>query len=207
MNLIDTQHFLFQDMKEVGSLFCPVKLKPETRENSVLHYLLNDLKLTTEDKSTHMKILSVRHEWDSKNMKHYTRCPGGFLGMRPYSVYTAVGYDIIRRLDLIDNNNYIHHVNIIQSNTILVTNKKILSIIHNKSMSFLKTEWILDIEKVHNLSMIEDDKIVIHLSEDLSSDPIIIQCDIPEKLRSVLLAVEYAVLLSMPYKSSIYCRQ
>ena len=206
MNLIDTQHYPFQDVKEVGSLFCPVKLKPETRENSVLHYLLNDLKLTTDDKSTHMKILTVRHEWDKKNMKHYTRCPGGFLGMRPFSMYTAVGYDIIRRLDLKDNN-YIHHANIIQSNTILVTDKKILSVIHNKTMSFLKTEWTLDIEKVHNLSMIEDDKIVINLSEDLSSDPIIIQCDIPEKLRSVQLAVEYAVLLSLPYKSSIYCRQ
>ena len=138
-------------------------------------------------------------------MQHYVRCPGSFLGMRPFTLYTAVGHDVTVRLGL-DSDVYIHHVNMDKSHTILVTDQHCLAVVHNKSRSVVKMGWRIKIKNIHNLPLIENDHLVVHLYENISSEPLLIQCDNHEKLKSIQLALEYAVLLTMPYTSSIYTK-
>ena len=127
------------------------------------------------------------------------------MGVRPFTLYTAAGHDLTIRLGL-DSDVYIHHVNMDKSSTILVTNQHCLSVVHNKSRSVVKTEWKIEIKSIHNLPLVENDHLVLHLYENISNDPLIIQCDNHEKLKSIQLALEYAVLLTMPYTSSIFCK-
>ena len=42
----------------------------------------------------------IRHEWNDETMENYLRCPGGFLGVKPPTLYTARGYDVMRTLGL-----------------------------------------------------------------------------------------------------------
>ena len=136
-------------------------------------------------------------------MSHYPRCPGGFLGLRPPSVYAASGYDMMRGLDLGDKEVYIHHVTLDKTSTIIVTTSECLSVSHNKSRSVLKINWRLNIREVHDLSSVEGNKLTIHLtSRSHPCEPLTIECDAEEKLTSIRLALEYAVLLTMPYSCS-----
>ena len=136
-------------------------------------------------------------------MSHYPRCPGGFLGLRPPSVYAASGYDMMRGLDLGDKEVYIHHVNLDKIFTIIVTTSECLSVSHNKARSVLRINWRLNIKEVHDLPSVEGNKLTIHLtSRSLPCEPLTIECDAEEKLTSIRLALEYAVLLTMPYSCS-----
>ena len=136
-------------------------------------------------------------------MSHYARCPGGFLGLRPPSVYAASGYDMMRSLDLGNKEVYIHHVNLDKTSTIIVTTSECLRVSHNKSRSVLRINWRLNIREVHDLPSVEDNKLIIHLtSRSLPCDPLTIECEAEEKLTSIRLALEYAVLLTMPYSCS-----
>ena len=136
-------------------------------------------------------------------MSHYARCPGGFLGLRPASLYAASGYDMMRGLGLGDKEVYIHHVNLDKTSTIIVTTRECLRVSHNKSRSVLRINWRLNIREVHDLPSVEDNKLTIHLtSRSPPCDPLTIECDAEEKLTSIRLALEYAVLLTMPYSCS-----
>ena len=152
---------------------------------------------------TKIKFHLSRHEWNEEAMSHYQRCPGGFLGLRPPSLYASSGYDMMRGLDLGDKEVYIHHVNIDKTSTVIVTNSECLSVSHNKSRSMLRINWRLNISEVHDLPTVEDHKLTIHLaSRSLPCEPVTIECESEEKLNSVRLALEYAVLLTMPFSCS-----
>ena len=145
-------------------------------------------------------LLFSRHEWNEEAMSHYARCPGGYLGLRPASVYAASGYDMMRSLELGDKEVYIHHVNIDKTSTIIVTTRECLSVSHNKAKSVFRINWRLNISEVHDLPGVEDHKLTIHLASTiLPCEPLTIECDATEKLNSIRLALEYAVLLTMPF--------
>ena len=67
-------------------------------------------------------------------------------------------------------------------------------------------EWTVTVNDIHNLPVIQDDKIIIHVAKGNSIEPIFILCDDKEKLRSVQLALEYTLLLTMPFTSLKYDR-
>ena len=74
----------------------------------------------------------------------------------------------------------------------------------------IRINWRLNICDVHDLPVVEDGKLVIHcidqsqssISSIDQSEPLTIECDVAEKLTSIRLALEYAVLLTMPYSCS-----
>ena len=145
-------------------------------------------------------LLFSRHEWNEEAMSPCARCPGGSLGLRPASVYAASGYDMMRSLELGDKEVYIHHVNIEKTSTIIVTTRECLSVSHNKAKSVFRINWRLNISEVHDLPGVEDHKLTIHLASTiLPCEPLTIECDATEKLNSIRLALEYAVLLTMPF--------
>ena len=110
---------------------------------------------------------------------------------------------MMRGLDLGDKEVYIHHVNLDKTFTIIVTTSECLSVSHNKSRSVLRINWRLKIKEVHDLPIVEGNKLTIHLtSRILPCEPLTIECDAEEKLTSIRLALEYAVLLTMPYSCS-----
>ena len=115
--------------------------------------------------------------------------------MRPLSLYTAVGHFITRQLgpDL-----YIHHVCLERQRTVLVTDRRCVSLLHNRSKTNFTSEWSIEINKIHNLPVLTDQQIVIHVARGSSVEPLYISCDNAEKLRSVQLALEYTLLLTMP---------
>ena len=59
------------------------------------------------------------------------------------------------------------------------------------------SEWTLDLASMHNLPVIDGPHLVIHLVDDKS--PVIVTCLSSEKLTSLQLAIEYSLLLSLPY--------
>ena len=150
-----------------------------------------------------MRSLITRDFWDSDIMSHYVRCPGGYLGVRPFTLYSAIGFDILRNLGL-DKECYIHHVNIKKNFTIIITEHHCMSVTHDKSKSFVDIRWKIGISRIHNLSTIDNNQVAIYSTEDHSEIPFIIECDDNEKLKSVLLAIEYAIMLTLPYSSSTY---
>ena len=72
------------------------------------------------------------------------------------------------------------------------------------------THLMIWTEELHccelNLPVIQDDKMIIHVAKGNSIEPIFILCDDKEKLRSVQLALEYTLLLTMPFTSLKYDR-
>ena len=135
--------------------------------------------------------------------RHYGRAPGGYLGLRPVSLYTALGHFITRQLgqDL-----YIHHVCLERLRTVLITDRRCVSLQHNRNKTDFTTEWSIDINKIHNLPVLQDDRIIIHVAKENSIEPLYISCDNVEKLRSIQLALEYTLLLTMPFTSLKYDR-
>ena len=59
------------------------------------------------------------------------------------------------------------------------------------------SEWTLDSASMHNLPVIDGPHLVIHLVDDKS--PVMVTCLSSEKLTSLQLAIEYSLLLSLPY--------
>ena len=59
------------------------------------------------------------------------------------------------------------------------------------------TEWTLDSASMHNLPVIDGPHLVIHLVDD--KPPVMVTCLSSEKLSSLQLAIEYSLLLSLPY--------
>ena len=88
------------------------------------------------------------------------------------------------------------------NNLVLVTDKKLYSILHNKHKTSLKINWSLMINDINNLPHIEEGKLLISL--DSRDESVMIECDNIDKLRSIKLGLEYSVLLTMPFKCSNY---
>ena len=59
------------------------------------------------------------------------------------------------------------------------------------------SEWSLETSSMHNLPVIDGSQLVIHL---VDKAPIMVACSSCEKLTSLQLAIEYALLLGLPYK-------
>ena len=59
------------------------------------------------------------------------------------------------------------------------------------------SEWTLDSASMHNLPVIDGPHLVIHLVDDKS--PVMVTCLSSEKLTSLQLAIEYSLLLGLPY--------
>ena len=55
----------------------------------------------------------------------------------------------------------------------------------------------MDTASVHNLPVVEGQSLVIHLT---SGPPVIVACTSTDKLNSLQLAMEYCLLLGLPYK-------
>ena len=58
------------------------------------------------------------------------------------------------------------------------------------------SEWTLESASVLNLPVIDGPHLVIHL---LENPPVIVTCHCKEKLASLQLAIEYSLLLGLPY--------
>ena len=126
--------------------------------------------------------------------------------MRRLNVYTAQGHHITRQLGLQDL--YIHHVSLETLRTILVTDRHCLSLRHNKNKTNFKLDWTIPIKSIHNLPLVEQDRIIIHVAKDNQSiEPLLILCDNFDKLKSIQLALEYTLLLTMPFTSLKYDRE
>ena len=122
------------------------------------------------------------------------------------NVYTALGHHITRQLGLQDL--YIHHVCLETLRTILVTDRHCVSLRHNKNKTNFKLDWTVPIKSIHNLPLVEQDRIIIHVAKDNQSiEPLLIPCDNFEKLKSIQLALEYTLLLTMPFTSLKYDRK
>ena len=67
----------------------------------------------------------------------------------------------------------------------------------------LQTAWTLLIKDIQNISL-EQEQLVVHVSN--GADPIVIKNENLEKLKSIQLALEYAVLLAMHYTCSTLAR-
>ena len=103
---------------------------------------------------------------------------------------------------------YIHHVCLETLRTILVTDRHCVSLRHNKSKTSFKQDWAIPINRIHNLPLLEKDRIIIHVAQDNKSiEPLLILCDNFEKLKSIQLALEYSLLLTMPFTSLKYDRK
>ena len=85
---------------------------------------------------------------------------------------------------------------------ILITQNQILSIAHNKQRTMLKIEWRIPISNIINLPTIEDGKLLINLENEYES--VSIENINQDKLKSAQLGLEYALLLTMPFKCSNY---
>ena len=59
------------------------------------------------------------------------------------------------------------------------------------------SEWTLDSASMHNLPIIDGPHLVIHLVDD--KPPVMVTCLSSEKLTSLQLAIEYSLLLGLPY--------
>ena len=126
--------------------------------------------------------------------------------MRGLNVYTALGHHITRAVGLEDL--YIHHVSLETLTTILVTDRHCVSLRHNKNKTSFKLDWSIPIKSIHNLPLVEQDRIIIHVAkENQSIEPLLILCDNFEKLKSIQLALEYTLLLTMPFTSLKYDRK
>ena len=123
------------------------------------------------------------------------------MGINPVSQYTAKGHDLTKQLGLEDER-YVHHVSMSNNNLVLVTDKKLYSILHNTRKTSLKINWSLMINDINNLPHIEEGKLLISL--DSRDESVMIECDNIDKLRSIKLGLEYSVLLTMPFKCSNY---
>ena len=91
--------------------------------------------------------MSIEFTWIKFLFRHcfgdnskFLRCPGGYLGIRPFTQYTAVGYDLLLQLGL-SSHQYIHHVNMNVTSTVFITDKQCTYLNHTKLKTKLQTEW------------------------------------------------------------------
>ena len=105
---------------------------------------------------------------------------------------------------------------------ILVTSSQITSLLRHTATTQTSIQWTVTTSSVINLPVLEEDNLIIHCdkvadsSKTLSlfisylylqscpsivSNPVIISSKNIEKLRSLQLAIEYALLLSIPYST------
>ena len=89
------------------------------------------------------------------------------------------------------------------TSTVLITDKQCTCLNHTKLKTKLQTEWTLAVSDIQNIT-VEEDQLIVHLTN--GGDPIITKTDNMEKLKSIQLALEYAVLLAMPYTCSTLAR-
>ena len=146
-------------------------------------------------------------------------------GLKPYSVYKAQGCSILRSLGQ-SIGAYVHHLTLSSTQhmayVILVTSSHITSLLKHTATTQTRIQWTVTTSSVINLPVLEDDNLIIHCdkvahsSKTLSlfisylylqscpsivSNPVIISSKNIEKLRSLQLAIEYALLLNMPYST------
>merc|ERR1719483_1861272 len=141
--------------------------------NMVLHHLSQGLGWGQAMKNISMQHYMNRHS-GSEHARILPRCPASFLGLKPYSVHKAEGCSMLRCLP--GSGEYVHHLTLDYS---------------------LAMACIILVADSHIVSLI------IHLDKDCLSagmNPVIISSTTPEKLRSLQLAIEYALLLNMPYR-------
>ena len=102
----------------------------------------------------------------------------------------------------IENENYVHHIPMELDQILLITENQVLSLVHNKNKTMLKIQWSISIKKIINLPIIEDGMLYINLENE--DESITIENSNQDKLRSAQQGLEYALLLTMPFKCSNY---
>ena len=105
---------------------------------------------------------------------------------------------------------------------ILVTSSHITSLLRHTATAQTRVQWTVQTSQVINLPVLERDNLIIHVDKvpdnsktislilfylylqscsGIVSNPLIISSENTEKLRSLQLAIEYALLLNMPYST------
>jgi len=181
----------------------PAGSRSSPPENETLLHLLQLLPWPSAAKSSVVETC-LRATFDDsmlQNSLSASRPPAGFLGLKPQNRYKEAGWSLCHSLGLSQALLYIHHV-VVESTpatdtVILVTNRSVVCALQCRISGKAWSEWTLDSASMHNLPVIDGPNLVIHLVGDKS--PVMVTCLSSEKLTSLQLAIEYSLLLSLPY--------
>ena len=112
---------------------------------------------------------------------------------------------------------YVHHVPLGRDRLVLVTAGHCVCVLHDTQLVRLKQLWRFTMPALRNLPLIEHNNLIIHIdkvkkfrnltlikfnqqcSEYEGETPMVVQHSDPAALHSLKLALEYAVLLGLPY--------